>query len=433
MFAMSHKPHVVIVGGGLAGLSAAVRLAQSQRARVTLLETRRKLGGRATSFIDPKSGEQVDNCQHVLMKCCTYLIDLYKRLGVYELIEWHDRLHFVGEHGEHDVLRRQPFVGILPGARAPFHLTRSILGFRSLTFAEKRALARAMFAMMRLGDRRLDMDGQTFGDWLATQRQPQSLIDKFWQLVIVSACNEPVERVSCKYAMQVFIEGFLGHEDAYVMGVSKAPLVSLYDPAVAAIEQAGGEVRLGAGVEELVFDENMNRVTAARLTRGGEVEGDIFISALTADRLAKVSTDAMRRRDARLQRLDEFDYTPIVGMHLFISRQAGELDVPFASGGGVALMNRPLHWVFDKGPVDNEHGPSHYFHGVISGANDLMDTPAAEIVAMALDELRRAFPQMMAGRELVHGNAVKEKRATFACVAGVDALRPPPRKHPRKQ
>ena len=89
-------------------------------------------------------------------------------------------------------------------------------------------------------------------------------------------------------------------------------------------------------------------------------------------------------------------------------------------------MNRPLHWVFDKGPVDNEHGPSHYFHGVISGANDLMDTPAAEIVAMALDELRRAFPQMMAGRELVHGNAVKEKRATFACVAGVDALRPPP-------
>ena len=238
---------VMVIGGGLAGIAAAVRLAQQGEA-VTLVETRKRLGGRATSFVDPATGQVLDNCQHVLLGCCTNLLDLYDRLGVTDAIEWHRRLYFADAAGRVDVLEGDD----LP---APLHMTRALLGFSTLSLSEKLAISRGMLAMMRLGRAgREACEHITFADWLAAHGQPGSAVRRFWGVVIISALNELPERCSAASAIQVFQEAFLENEQAYVMGLAAVPLVQLYDAAERVLAEAGGRVILSNRVEVLEYD-----------------------------------------------------------------------------------------------------------------------------------------------------------------------------------
>lgn len=385
----------VIVGGGLAGISAAVRLAE-QGVCVTVVETRLRLGGRATSFTDPTTGEMLDNCQHVLMRCCTYLLDLYKRLGVVDTIQWHNRFHFVDSTGRDDVMHADP----LP---APLHLSRSLLGFKQFTLTEKLAIGRATWGIMRT-DRRTVAE-MSFAEWLKRYRQPDRVVRNFWAVVIISACNEQLDRVSARYALQVFQEGFLCNATGHEMGLPGVPLVQLYDPAEKVIVDSGGKLMLSTSADGFAFDGQ--RVTGLRLGDGTTLEAEHFISTVPFDRLDKLATDAMRAADARLQRLRELTVSPIIGIHLFFDRR-DVLPVPHA-----ALTESPLHWVFDKGD---------HLHGVISGAHALVDKPAEELANLAVAEIQKHFPKAREAK-LVHHRVVKEKRATFAITPGSDALR----------
>src|SRR5688500_1316303 len=141
----SVPPMVVVIGGGLAGMAAAVALADAG-ARVTLLEARRTLGGRAGSFEDPQSGETLDNCQHVLLGCCTNLVDFYRRIGAIHRIRYERTIRFL------DADSRAYELSGVPGLPAPLHLGSSLLRFAALTWAERAALARAMLAIVRMGE-----------------------------------------------------------------------------------------------------------------------------------------------------------------------------------------------------------------------------------------------------------------------------------------
>lgn len=398
---------VAVLGGGLAGLAAALRLGESGH-RVTLIETRKRLGGRATSFIDPKTGEQLDNCQHVLLRCCTHLIDFYKRLGVADKISWHEVLHFFDKQGHHDIMRG----GMLP---APLHFTGSFGKFKTLNLADKRAIARAMWAMLRMGrDGRVAMDDVTFEDWLKRMKQTRRSIDRFWSVVIISACNLDVDQVSARYAMQVFQDAFLAHRDAYAMGVAEVPLKELYDPAFAKIEQRGGRVMLGLSVQQLHYDPQARRITGAVLNNDQTLHADAYVSALPFDRLAKVVDDRARADDARLAMLEQFGVSPILGVHLWFDRQI--MEVPH-----MILVDSPLQWVFGKSH-DAADGVQH-LHAVISAADAWVDTPADEIAQMALQELQAYLPRA-AEANIVHHRIIKEKRATFRAEAGCTAYRP---------
>ena len=163
------------------GMAAALAL-QGAGADVTLIEARRVLGGRAGSFEDPASGEMLDNCQHVLLGCCTNLIDFYQRAGVADQIKWESQINFVDPKGNFHALwatRRWP---------APLHLAASGMMFGALTFSERIALGKAMGAMMILPPAgRAKLADVSFGDWLAEHSQPDVLIDKFYDIVLVSA------------------------------------------------------------------------------------------------------------------------------------------------------------------------------------------------------------------------------------------------------
>lgn len=406
------KPSVVVVGGGLAGIAAAVNLSD-RGVPATLIETRQRLGGRATSFVDPATGQTLDNCQHVLMGCCTNLINLYQRLGVADQIQWHRRLYFADDRGQVDQL-------VADDLPAPLHMLRSLMSFKLLSFSEKVAISRGILAMLRLGRSARDrLHDRSFAQWLLGLGQPPGAIKKFWSVIVVSALNEQLDRVDAAYAIQVFQEGFLSHEGAYVLGLPAVPLTHLYDTAYRVITDAGGTVSLSTGASEFVYEGN--RIAALRLANGTQLAADAFIASVPYDRLSKLCPSPMRHVDARLGRLDQFEASPIIGIHLWFDTPK---DKPLMAWPHLVLTQGSLQWVFNKG-YDDQLGGQH-LHGVISAAHDLVQRPVEEILALAIAEIRCALrcSPGIDNASVLHGRVIKEKRATFSASPGVEQLRP---------
>ena len=217
MTADTRQLSVAIVGGGLAGLAAGCALADAGL-QVTVFERRPYVGGRASSYEHPGTGEVVDNCQHVLLGCCTNLIDFYDRLGVGGKIRWFDELTFIEPGGR--VSKMAP--SFLP---APMHNVPTFLGAKMLGAKDKIAISRAMAVMSR----GLPEDStEDFLSWLRRHKQTERAIERFWKTVLVSALNEDLDRISVRYAAQVFRESFMKSAGAGRMGVPTVPLTELY-------------------------------------------------------------------------------------------------------------------------------------------------------------------------------------------------------------
>jgi uncharacterized protein with NAD-binding domain and iron-sulfur cluster len=215
-------PRVIVIGGGLAGLATAASLG-SAGFEVEIHESRNFLGGRATSW--PVSGEDaevIDNCQHVLLRCCVNLLDLYKRLGAAQKIRFFREFSFIEPGGRISIMKR----GILP---APAHFAGSFFKLRFLTWADKIAIARAMNAIPRELKTRTDLDQISMLDWLREKRQTPAAIERYWRQILVSAINEELDRMAASHGFQVFWLGMIARPDSYEMGIPDVPLRELYD------------------------------------------------------------------------------------------------------------------------------------------------------------------------------------------------------------
>lgn len=428
---MTHSPaptsstgqrfRIVIVGGGLAGMAAAVRLSQAG-VPVTLVETRGKLGGRATSFIDPTTGLELDNSTHVLLGCCTYLQDFYRRLGVADSIQWNRELFFAWRKTNGDVGRSVLAGDDLP---APLHLAGAFLRFDALSWSDRLAVAQGMLAILRLSDaQRVELHQITFAQWLAEHGQPKSAIDRFWSLIAVSAVNETVDRMAADHAIQVFRQGMLESNDAYRMGVSRVPLVRLYGKVRSIIEQTGGDVLLSTSAEQLVMDPSGRRIACLALADGRRLAGDLFVSTVPFDRLAKLLPDRVKGNDRRLAGLDRFSVSPILGIHMLWQPTASASSDRLLEQSHLFLLDSPLHVVFDKGPVALPSGQRAFLlSGIVSAAHEMVDWPADRIAQMARQQIQAFLPEARRW-QMVHHRIVKEKRATFSAIPGLAAHRP---------
>lgn len=379
----SRRQRVIVVGGGIAGIAAAVRLADRGVA-VTLLETRRKLGGRATSFDDVRTGEKLDNCQHIVMGCCTNFLELLRRLGVADRIAWSRSITWIEPGGRRSVIR--------PGwAPAPMHMARSFLTARFLTIEEKFAIARAMHTLAYADAH--DLGAITFGDYLIGLEQPRGAVEKFWSPIVVSACNLDVQRVAASEAVHVFQEGFLAHRDAAMMGVPTVPLVELYGAAERAIRDAGGEIRLGESVALVKAD-------CVETARSERIDADAVVCAVPFERAVIIVSDRIQRSDPRFASMAKLRHSPILGVHLAFDRPA--LDLPHA-----ALVGVGAQWLFGKDKAGTR------VHAVISAADDWMALSEAQIVSRVVADVRACLPGARSAK-LLSGRPVKEKRATFA-------------------
>ena len=380
-------PDVIVAGGGLAGLAATAALASAGHS-VKLYEARPFLGGRATSYeID---SETIDNCQHILLRCCVNLMDFYKRLGVQNDIAFHREIFFIEPGGRTSTLRS----GFLP---APNHFAESFLKLRFLSASEKLAVVRAIRAIDREHNR-ADLDRITMLQWLQEKRQPARAIERFWRQVLVSAINEELDRMAAAHGFQVFRLGFLARKNTYEMGVPNVPLARLYSRE--AWDSFGkAELRLRSPIEKLVI---ANGLVSHAIVVGAPVRADHYICTLPFERVNNIIPDLPLD-------VTSFEHSPITGIHLWFDRPITQL--PHAT-----LLDRTIQWMFNK-------SGGRYVQLVVSASRSLETMPRAEVIALALRELVEFFPAVREAK-LEKSHVVKEIRATFSAAPGLEQKRP---------
>ena len=384
-------PSAIVIGGGLAGLASAAALGQSGF-QVDLFESRGFLGGRATSYPVPgDNSEVIDNCQHVLLRCCVNLMDFYGRLGVADRIQFHKKFYFIEPGGRTSTLE----AGALP---APLHFTGSFRKLAFLSLGDKIGIARALLAIRREYGRRTDLDRISMLAWLQEKRQTAAAISRYWNQVLVSAINEDLDHMAASHGFQVFWLGFLARANSYEMGIPAVPLGDLYGPD-AWRRIANVRLHLRAPVDRVMAEDGEIRGVMA----GGEQHiADNYISALPFERVPAVIP-------ALNLDIHRFEHSPITGIHLWFDRSITQL--PHAT-----LLDRTIQWMFNK-------SGGRYLQLVVSASRSLVEMPRGEVIALALRELAEFFPRVK-DAQVEKAHVVKEIRATFSAGVGLEQSRP---------
>ncbi len=403
-----------MIGGGLAGLSSAVALAEAGF-RVRLLEKRPHLGGRAASYVLP-GGEEIDNCQHVTLGCCTNLEDFYRRVGAVDQIRFFDRLLFAAPDGQRGAIAS---VALPP----PLHMAPSFAFFPLLGWADKRSIAQALLAIARSGGRPTDLSAGNGSSenismlaWLQKHRQTDRAIRRFWEVILVSALDEELGRIDARYGIDVFWKAFLSTRGGYRVGIPRVPLGELYEGCRKALAGQGGEVQLRAGVRGFLVADG--RVGGVEREDGSVETADYYLAAVPQDVLPGLLPAEVVENETVFRGLRNLRASPITGVHLWFDRAV--MREPF-----LTLLDSTTQWVFNKTQLSGgkTKDGGQYLQLVISASYSLASRSRQEIIALCLEELRGVLPATRVAA-LVKGTVVKEMSATFSPAPGSDRWRP---------
>jgi squalene-associated FAD-dependent desaturase len=397
----------VVVGGGLAGITAALALADAG-VRVTLLESRPRLGGLAFSF--QRGDLTVDNGQHVYLRCCTAYRWFLDRIDAAALAPVQDRLDVpvldaAAKPGRRlGRLRRDP----LP---VPLHLGRSLSTYPHLSLAERAKVGRAALALRALDLADPALDAQDFGSWLAAHGQSERAVEALWDLVGVATLNAVAGECSLALAAMVFKTGLLSDPGAADIGWARVPLGELHDTlARKALDSAGVRTEVRTRVTSLSLEDDDGRWSVQ--VPGERIEADTVVLAVPQreahDLLPAGALDAP-------ENLLAIHTAPILNIHVVYDRQV--LTRPF-----FAALGSPVQWVFDRTEASGLR-EGQYLALSQSAAQDEIDEPVAALRERYLPELQRLLPGAR-GAEVKDFFVTRERTATFAPAPGVGRLRP---------
>jgi hydroxysqualene dehydroxylase len=402
---------VVVLGGGLAGITAALDCAAAG-ASVTLLEVRRRLGGAAYSFA--REGLQMDNGQHVFLRCCTAYRALLARMGSEHLTSVQPRLQIpVLKPGAKPALLRR---GSLP---APLHLAGALARYPYLSLLQRLGGARAALGLMRLDPADRALDQVSFGDWLACHGQGPRAVGALWDLIALPTLNVQAANASLALAAFVFQTGLLSGADAGDIGFHQATLgETLGGPAEQALRDAGVEVRLGWRAERLEQSASGLEVYG----RGARGDGAQELDGLSAEAIvlalphARAATLLEPVLGDSARALSGLGSSPIVNLHVVYDRSV--LDQPFAAGVGT-----PVQYLFDRSAAAGAPAGCQYLAVSLSGAEREMGMSVDSLREMYLPALAELLPRARHAKvELFL--ATREHAATFLAAPGTGALRP---------
>jgi len=447
-------PRVVVIGGGLAGITAAIALAESG-AQVTLLEARPRLGGATCSFT--RDGLTVDTGQHIFLGCCSAYRGLLGKLGMTAHAPLQDRFDVTvlapGSAGQPRQARLRRTA--LPG---PLHMLPALGRYPFLTRAERARVALPALAMRRVDPADPGVDAQRFGDWLAARGQSERARRALWDLFTVSALNIAGDDASLALAATVVKTGLLGKNNAADIGVPSLPLGELHgDAAAALLARLGAQVALSTKVTAIEAlgsgaaasgaagtgaagsgaagsgatggREDQGARFLVRLARpaddaapgslGAEIAADAVVLAVPHEKAAPlVPPDALP--SGTVAAWSGLGASPIVNVHVIYDR-------PVTSLKFAAAIDSPVQWVFDRTSIsglgDGRGGGPQYLAISLSAADSYAEVPAARLREQFVPALAELFPAARDAR-VTEFFVTRERRATFRQVPGSGALRP---------
>ncbi|MCO8124918.1 hydroxysqualene dehydroxylase HpnE [Stieleria sp. TO1_6] len=404
---------VVIVGAGIAGLSAAEALSRvAPWLSITLLESKRVPGGRAGSFHDRDQTDPVDYCQHVAMGCCTNFIDMIRQTGLQDQFRCDSELTFL--YPDQPPSRFVASRWLPP----PLHLLASLDAQRYLTAAEKRQIKRGLWNLMRTSTSSLN--DCVAADWLDRYGQSSGCRKKFWDVILVSALGEKTEHVSMAAARKVLIDGFAAARGASDVWIPISPLATVFGRRMQqCLVDRGVDVRCGRPVRQITAD-----ATVILADDGPEtddvISADHVICAVPWHQLHKLFDRwpaAERKRLPDLESIANIPSSPISGLHLWFDRPI--TDLPHA-----VMVGTTVQWVFRRPHDAGREYDSHYIQCVISAAADLTRFSKQQLVDHVIAELRHAFPRAREALLKQH-RVVTDPNSVFSIGPDVDAIRPP--------
>jgi squalene-associated FAD-dependent desaturase len=402
-----------VVGGGLAGTTAALALADAG-VRVTLIEGRPRLGGMAFSF--QRGDLTVDNGQHVFLRCCTAYQWFLDRIAARDLVTLQDRLNVPVLDADGLRLGRLRRTA-LP---VPLHLAASLATYPHLSLAERASAGRATLALRGLDPADPALDRVDFGSWLRQRGQSPRAIEALWDLVGTATLNATAGNASLGLAAMVFKTGLLSDRGAADIGWASAPLGELHDTrARAALDRAGARTLLRARAAGIKPGETGGWQVDVETGpgRGERLAADTVVLAVPQrETHALLPPGALEDPDALLR----IGTAPILNVHVIYNRQV--LRQPF-----FAAIGSPVQWVFDRTQASGMRpGSGQYLALSQSAAGEEIDLPVAELRDRYLPELERLLPAAR-GAVVQDFFVTRERTATFAPAPGVGALRPGPR------
>ncbi len=405
---------VLIIGAGVAGLSAAVALSGAG-VKTALLERKPYVGGRAYSYPHPALDEVIDS-QHILLGCCTNLIDLCRLSGADKHIRWYDDITFL-EPATSSRPTRKSVLGPseLP---APFHSSLSFWRAPMLTLADKVRIATGLLDFMRGYP---ETDEEPFSAWLKRTKQTERAILHFWEPVIVGALNDIFERCSTRYAGQVFHESFIKSAEGGRLGIPTQPLSQFYAAVALLAKRQGTALHLRASIDSIGrTSQNIWKMTASDGTIYTAPKLLLALPFEQTEKLLKTLPKDAPQCQSILPAMRHFVHAPITTIHLWFDREITPLD-------HAALLDTRIQWVFNKTCIRRDEpgaeSTGQYLELVISASFAELHCTREQILPAAIAELERFFPTVRDAKILKSG-ILKEARATFSVVPGLDIHRP---------
>ncbi len=400
----------MVIGGGLAGLSAACAVAD-QGFSVTLLERRGFLGGRAFSFHDSETGLDLDNGQHVYLRCCTAYIDFLKKIGAFEQTTLQERLSITvsDREGKRGVLSAAPW---LP---APLHLLPSLLLFPHLSWRDKLRVVRGMLSIRRTDRerRQSELEAENFRSWLERHGQSERSIAALWELITLPILNDSVSDVSAYMGIMAFQDALLNGRHSADLGYSRVGLTALVGEASREyLEERGGRVMFWQTVSAV---EAQDGIVTGVTVRGEFMPADAVISAVPWDAIGQLLPQGMQT-DAMPDPAPSLEWAPIVGLHVWYDRPVMDEDF-------MTALDSPVQWIFNKTRMQGVAGEGYYLLVSISAAWQEASMSRDELRTLVANELARILPPT-ATAQMTRFVSIKQPMATFRCVPGIQTTRP---------
>ena len=402
---------ITIIGGGLSGISAAIKLVQ-KGFKITLIEKRPYLGGRTFSFTDNNTNDQVDNGQHLFMGCFKNYIELLKSLSVYNKVYSQKSLKTeILAKGKIGILKSVPYLG-------KFHMLPSLFTYPHLNFKDK---LRLIYGMIKADLINLDnnnavkLDNLTFKKWLKKNYQNENTIKNIWNLIILPTLNDDISNVSAYMGLMVIKNSILAKPKESSLGFSKTGLSQLLDiPAQNFINRHKGKIILNRTVKSLNF--NNNKLENIKLTQGTIIKSDFYIFAIPFNELTNLLPEnVFYEKD--LKQISKLSFSPIIAIHLWFDRII--MDQKF-----LALLESPIQWVFNRNKIEEKSNIQNQHLCIsISGASDLIKLSKKELIKLSLKEIKKYFP-LANSSKLIQSIVIKHSNATIRHLPASYSYRP---------